>query len=143
MPPINWAAQVKFYGNAEEWRHLWEIMHMHRIVARIPEWEEIHRRKHLAGCNPFPIDALIGPDFLKQVLVDKPILNLSFVQDINGGIRTPHLHLEDKVALLDRESFKAVVGRIASVLAEKRVEEFGDYIDVMAPVGDLANPARA
>jgi hypothetical protein len=53
-----------------------------------------------------------------------------------GGIRTPHMHLQDDVVLLDKERFKTFVGEIARELAMRNVTE--DHVGVMNRIGRLA-----
>ena len=104
-------------------------------VVQIPEWEG-GLRHHLAGCQRLPLEDSIGRARIAEYAKDAPKVDVKFIQDIKGGIRTGHIHLGDQVVLLDRERFKRYVGDVASTLAQRRVGR-EDYIGVMQAVGDL------
>lgn len=131
-----WKAGIKFRGSAEEFNQLAEVLKDLPVEIEIPEWDDIPQ--HLAGCQPLPLDVLLGAAKVKKLTEGLPRMQLKFITDIEGGIRTPHLHLADEVVLLDHARFKTYVGQIAQELAERRAETVKDYIYVMDPVGRLA-----
>jgi hypothetical protein len=131
-----WKATIKFGGSAEEFNHLAEALENLPVEIEISEWVDIPH--HLAGCQPLPLDVLLSEARIKKLTEGLPRMQIKFITDIAGGIRTPHLHLRDEVVLLDRAKFKTFVGQIAQELAERRAETVKDYIDVMDPVGRLA-----
>jgi hypothetical protein len=60
-----------------------------------------------------------------------------WIKDIAGGIRDPHVHLENEIVLLDRDRFKLMVSEVASMLATERVDHMDDFVSVMAPIQEL------
>lgn len=131
-----WKAALKFEGTAEEFNRLVESLEPLQVKVEIPECISIPR--HLAGCQRTPLERLLGEARMKKLIEDMPRTRIKFIQDIKGGIRTPHLHLADEVVLLDQARFKTLVGQIAQELAEIRAETIEDYIEVMDPVGRLS-----
>lgn len=134
---FEWKAEIKFKGSAADFAGLAESIAKLPIKIHIPEWEL--RPGHLAGCMPVPVDVLLGEEFLKKLTEGMPQLQIKYIRDIYGGIRTPHLHLKDNIVLLDRARFKTVVAQVAHELAARRVERIDDYVGVMNKVGQLAD----
>ena len=129
--------QIEFAGTPEEFNVLSDVLAHHGAKVTIPEWVVIDR-PHLAGCSPLPIDNMLDKVFLEKINA-QPRVNLRFNQDIYGGIRTPHVHLADEVAFLEKGMFKSYVGKVAANLAKRRFDQFkGDYIDVMAGINPIA-----
>jgi hypothetical protein len=137
---FEWKAEIKFKGTAAEFNRfvdsLGEASKAGNITISIPEWAL--RPHHLAGCMPVPVDVLLGEDRLEPIIEGMPRMQIRYIRDIHGGIRTAHLHLGDTVVLLDRARFKTLVGQVAHELAARRVEGMEDYVDVMNQVGRLA-----
>lgn len=137
---FEWKAQIKFEGTAAEFNRLvdslGDALKAGRITISVPEWEL--RPRHLAGCMPIPVDVLLGEERLKPIIERMPQVQIKYLRDIRGGIRTAHLHLGEDVVLLDRARFKTVVAEIARELAARRVEAIEDYVGVMNQVGLLA-----
>jgi hypothetical protein len=128
---------IEFSGTPEEFNSLSDVLAQYGAKVTIPEWVVIDR-PHLAGCNPLPIDDILDKVFLEKIKA-QPRVSLRFNQDIRGGIRTPHVHLADEVAFLEKGMFKSYVGKVAANLAKRRFDEFGgDYIDVMAGINPIA-----
>lgn len=139
---FEWKAEIKFKGIAAEFNRfvdsLGDALKAGNITISVPEWE--WRPHHLAGCMPIPVDVLLGEERLKQIIEGMPRMQIKYIRDIRGGIRTAHLHLEDAVVLLDRARFKTMVAQVAHELAARRVEAIEDYVAVMNQVGRLADP---
>ncbi len=132
---MTWKAEVKFTGTVEEFNRFAEMLEKTQVEVAIPEWVKIP--KHLAGCFPFPVDAILSRDQIKKV-TDKQIpTQIKFIRDIRGGIRTPHMHLGDQVIFLDQERFRDMAKNVAERLAVMRVERFDDYLDVMTVINDI------
>lgn len=132
---LTWKAEIKFAGTVEQFNKFAEMLENAKVEVTIPEWSKIPN--HLAGCSPFPIDNILSRDQLKKVIDKQPIVQVKYIRDIRGGIRTPHLHLEDQVVLLDRDRFKDMVKNVAERLAVMRVERMDDYLDVMKVINDM------
>ncbi|GAH36871.1 unnamed protein product [marine sediment metagenome] len=75
---------------------------------------------HTAGCMPLPMIKILGKELLNRYAEKGIPIKLPDV--IPGGILTPHLHIGDKVVLIDRAKFKEIIGKIASELVGKVAE---------------------
>jgi hypothetical protein len=64
-----------------------------------------------------PVAQLLDKELLHKIVYDVP--KVKIIEGIDGGIRNPHLHLEDGVVFLDRVKFKEIVGQVAKELADK------------------------
>jgi hypothetical protein len=132
-----WKAELKFTGTAEQFNQLMESLQDKPIEIDIAEWKD--RLDHTAGCTPFPVDVIIGRDTLRKLADGMPQVKLNYIQGIDGGMRTAHLHLGDVVVLLDRDRFRTYVGQVAQALAAKRVDASTDYIAVMGPINRIGD----
>jgi hypothetical protein len=131
-----WKAEIRFEGTAEMFNQVAETLEKLPVEIEIPEWK--FRPPHLAGCMPLPLERLIDKDRLNKLVEGMPVINIKYIKDIYGGMRTPHLHLGDDVVLFDRARFAQYVSEVASSLGAMRAEALEDYVDVMNPVGHLA-----
>ncbi len=132
---MTWKAEIKFSGTVDQFNKFAEMLENARVEVKIPEWDKIPN--HLAGCSPFPIDNILSRDQLKKIIDKQPTVQIKYIRDIKGGIRTPHLHLKDQVVLLDQDKFTDMVKNVAERLAVMRVERLDDYLDVMKTVNDI------
>jgi hypothetical protein len=135
---FTWKGEIVFKGTVDQFDRLAKILENHPVKVGIPEWAMIDRH-HLAGCNRIAVENLLGRDMLAKIVAGQPRVKINFIKDIRGGIRSPHLHYESDIILLDRERFKMLVGNVASALATARVDRIGDYINVIGPVNALAD----
>ena len=135
---FTWKGEIVFRGSAKEFDQLAEILESQPVEVGIAEWEKLDR-PHLAGCNRIAVENLMDRAKLTKIIADQPRIKIKFIKDIRGGIRSPHLHFEGEIVLLDRERFKMLVGDIASTMATARVDQYQDYINVMGPIGALAD----
>lgn len=131
-----WKAEIRFEGTAQEFNKVAEALEELPVEILIPEWK--FRPPHLAGCMPLPLQRLIPEDHLNKLVEGMPVINIKYVKDIYGGMRTPHLHLGDDIVLLERDRFAQYVGEVASTLGAMRAETLEDYVEVMNPVGRLS-----
>lgn len=136
--PFKWKGELTFNGTAKEFAKLAAILDSHPVQAQIPEWRVI-QRGHLAGCNRIAVDTLLRAKHLEEIVADQPRFKATFIKDIKGGIRSPHLHLGNEIVLLNKERFKLMAGEVASALATSRVEKYSDYISVIGSVNALAD----
>jgi hypothetical protein len=132
---LKWKAEVQFTGTVEQFNQFAEMLEKARVEVTIPEWHGIPH--HLAGCFPFPIDNILTREQLKKIIDKQVTAQIKYIRDIRGGIRTPHLHLDEQIVMLDRERFKDMVKNVAERLAVMRVERLDDYLDVMKVVNDI------
>ena len=131
-----WKAELKFEGTVEEFNQMAASLEKLPVAISIPEWE--NRLDHVDGCFPIAVNVLLGDIVIKELAADMPRVMIKYVDDIRGGIRTPHLHLvNDEIVLLNRAKFKAFVGKVAHVLAERRAETVRDYVTVLDPINRL------
>ena len=131
---FQWQAKITFHGAAEQFNELSVLLEKYRVDVEIPELIEIGGA---AGGMRVPVDMLISPDRLKALIKEMPAIDIRFIRDIRGGIRTPHLHLEDRVILLDKERFVQFAGEAAQRLAEMRASHIEDYAEVMGPISKI------
>lgn len=135
---FTWKGEVVFKGSVDEFNQFAELLDLQPVRVGIAEWAKI-KGPHLAGCNRVPIDKLLERAKLDKIIANQPRIKLRFIKDIRGGIRSPHMHLADEIVLLNRNRFKTLVGEVATVLSETRVDRFDDYINVMGSVNMLAD----
>lgn len=77
--------------------------------------------------QPFPgikgVTKLLSRELLDKIAKDMP--RFKIIKNIDGGIRNPHLHVENEVVLLDKARFKEVVGQVAMELAKDLLKKRG------------------
>jgi hypothetical protein len=131
-----WKAEITFEGTDKEFNQLMECLAAANVDIDIPDWR-CRPPWHVAGCMPIPPDMLLGRAKLNKIIEDMPRVQLKYVRNIWGGLRTAHLHIKDEVVLLDRDRFKTYVLEVAQKLADERVDKADDYIQVMDPINRL------
>ena len=136
--PFTWKGELSFSGTEKDFARLAAILDSYPVRVEIPEWRIIDTG-HLAGCNRISVDTLLEAKRLDEIIAEQPRFKPTFIKDIRGGIRSPHLHLGDEVVLLNRDRFKMMVGSVATALAEARVDKYYDYINVVGRVNELAD----
>lgn len=90
------------------------------------------------GGWPIPIYKILRDEMLAQLT--EGAIHVE-IDGIRGGIRDPHLHLADRIMLLEREQFAKVVGNVAMELAGKFALE-ADYVKIMDTVRNLVPEVR-
>lgn len=63
-----------------------------------------------------PATRLLSSEMLAKIAKDMPRVKL--IKNIYGGIRNPHLHINNEVVLLDSARFKEFVGQVATELGK-------------------------
>lgn len=129
---FKWKAEIVFEGTADQFNELAEGLAKFPVDIRVAEWAG--RPRHFAGCMPLPIEKLLNKERLAGLTADKPQMQLKFIRDIAGGIRTAHVHLGDRVVLLEQESFREFMGQVAQELGERRALIVDDYVEAMSPI---------
>jgi hypothetical protein len=147
---FEWKAEITFKGTAEEFNKmsasLAEMLKLGRVGIDIPGWHP----GRWAGLIQSDID-ILGID-MKALTEGMPRFNIKSLPHIGGGgiaggirippiaggIRSPHLHIENEVVLLDRDRFKTFVGEVARELAERQVDANPDYVGVMSSINTIA-----
>ncbi len=135
---FKWKGELSFEGTAKDFAKLAAVLDSHPVQVAIPEWRLI-KKGHLAGCNRIAVDALLRAKIVKEIITDQPRFKATFIKDIRGGIRSPHIHLGDEIVLLNRDRFKMMAGEVASKLASARADKYSDYISVIGSVNALAD----
>ena len=79
---------------------------------------------------------MLNDRILDKITEGMPRINAKIIQGIAGGIRDPHLHLDDDVVLLDRIRFKEVAGQVAQELAERLADKTG-YTETVGAIRNL------
>jgi hypothetical protein len=122
---LTWKAEVEFQGNPEEFLKLAEALSAARVKIDIGKFK------------PGPGNGYVAPRFLdaSSALAGLNETNSQRIAGlINGGIRTPHLHLGKEIVLVDRTQFKNILGEVARDVFEQRALQKDDYFDVIAPL---------
>lgn len=133
---FTWKAEIQFRGTPDDFNELSAALSKLNIsILPFVEWP----KPPWPGLLPMPIAELLDRGRLEE-LAGRAALraNIQFLRDIRGGIREPHLHLQDEVAFLDHEAFKAFVGEMARALGERRVDLIDDYPGVMVGLNPIA-----
>lgn len=141
---FEWRAEIRFKGTEKEFMKLGEVLKEMPAEVVVPNktTSEISELVTTATSTlrwpwpPYPgeppyMEKILGTDRILQLAKSMPMISIKFPDDIAGGIRTAHLHIGDKVALLDRESFKRVVSEVASAMAMRNVDAGMGYVGVM------------
>lgn len=147
---FEWKAEITFKGTAEEFNKMSAVLagmvEPGRVDIKIPGWDP----DRLCGILPCDID-MQGLD-MKALTEGMPRVSLKSLPHIGGGgiaggirippiaggIRSPHVHVDHEVVLLDRERFKTFVGEVARSLAVKHIDADKDYVGVMNRINTLA-----
>lgn len=132
---ITFRTEIEFKGSAEEFAEMAEVLVKLPVRLRV-EWPP----GHIAGCWPVAIEKLLSRQALNKIAEGMP--KIKIVKGINGGMRDPHLHLGDEIALLSREKFKELVGKaameIAGLLADK-----AEYVQAIGTIRSMVNQCEA
>ncbi len=122
---LTWKAEVEFQGNPEEFLKLTEALSAAGVKIDFGKFK------------PGPGNGYVAPRFLESTKVLGSLNESNSMRIaglINGGIRTPHLHLGKEIVLVDRTQFKNILGEVARDVFEQRALQKDDYLDVIAPL---------
>lgn len=132
---FTWKGEITFNGTTMEFAKFAEAMNDRiEVEVKVPTWWP---PRPFPGYPPWPWWRRIPKETLNKIIKGSPKLQVTWIKDIAGGIRDPHLHLADEIVLLDRERFKLMVSEVASMLATERVDHMDDFVSVMAPIQEL------
>ncbi len=131
---ITFKTEIEFKGSIAEFEKVAAALVELPIRIRV-EWPP----GHTAGCWPIGPEELLSKKVLEKVTEGMP--RIKIIKGIPGGIRDPHLHIENEVALLDRARFKEVVGQVAMELAG-RLAERAEYVETVGAIRNLVPGAR-
>lgn len=68
----------------------------------------------------WPTTRLRSSKLLDKIIKDMPRVKIN---DIDGGMRNPHLHVRNEIVLLDKARFKEFVGQVAAELSKDLLKE--------------------
>jgi hypothetical protein len=124
---FEWKAEIAFKGTADQFAQFRERMEsvadLEYVAIRIPDWWP--KPRPLPGFWPIDPFVYLGRDRLAKLIDNSPIIDFKYIRDIRGGIRTAHLHVGDRIALVDQAAFKEVVSQVAAGLAAQRFDATG------------------
>jgi hypothetical protein len=140
---FEWSAEIKFKGTEKEFMKLAELIEA--MPAEIEDPEKAASEISVSavsgpilrwpwppwpGLPPYP-ERVLGTDRLRQLTKDMSHIKIKIPRDIDGGMRTAHVHIGNEIVLLDRDTFKAVVSEVASAIAMRNVDAGIGYVGVM------------
>jgi hypothetical protein len=140
---LKWKAEVTFEGTPEQFQAFKADMEKHDIKIELGEMRAVARAWekfpfHPAGYIPALVkDFFPKADQLAKLTQGATRMQFVAIKDIQGGIRTPHLHLGNEVVLLDKDRFKTILGEVARNVLEHRIESEEDYFNVIEGVTGL------
>jgi hypothetical protein len=130
---ITFRAEIEFYGTADELAGVVEAIRAMPVKVLVDKFPHPFP---FPGLWPFPIMKVISPDMLSRLTKNRPIFPDKLLGGIDGGIREPHLHFKDKVALLDKASFAKVMGTVADHIVQEIAEDSG-YMETIGVLREL------
>lgn len=125
---IKWKAEVSFKGSEKEFNSFVEAMNMHKLEVKIEKWPW-----------PFPFPGMpvyqsmtkINNEVMAELLDGTPEMKIKYIDDIRGGIRTPHIHMGNKIHLLNREKFAQYMGELGRVMTSSIGDKATDHVVAM------------
>jgi len=141
---FEWSAEIKFKGTEKEFMKLAELIEAMPAEIEVPE-KTASETSILAassrpilrwpwppwpGLPPYP-ERVLGTDRLKLLTKDMSHIRIKIPRDIDGGMRTAHVHMGDEIVLLDRDTFKNIVSEVASAIAMRNIDAGIGYVGVM------------
>jgi hypothetical protein len=131
---ITFRAEIEFYGSPDELASVIEGVRRMPVRVIVDKWPH---PIPFPGLWPFPILKVLSPDVLAKYTKGRPVFPEKILDDIRGGIREPHLHFKDQVALLDRETFSKVMGSVAEQIVQEIAMD-GDYFETIGALRELS-----
>jgi hypothetical protein len=152
---IKFGGKIEFEGSVSEFKTLMAgLQRLSDQGLKIGTWPTPERPAiggiplpelmcHIPWPRPFPgfidIPRYLGKDLLEKLIEGKP--RFKVIKDIDGGIRTAHLHLHDEVVLLEEAGFKEAVQRVAAELAGQ-LAETAEYDETIGAIRHLTPGMR-
>ncbi len=123
---IKFHTEIEFNGSVADFVDFTkQLVNLDNTKIRV-EWDDVHP----TGCSKLASYKFFDKEFTDRHLKDiRPIQ----LQDIYGGIRTPHIHLDDfNVIFLNRDVFKQVVDYSASRISSEISKDINfDHVEFM------------
>ncbi len=129
---LKWKGEVTFEGTIEQFQAFKAAIEKQPIRISISELDSaVLSHFHYAGYIPA---IRLRAVELEKLTEGAPRLRFTTIEGIAGGIRSPHLHLGDEVALIDKDRFKTVLAEVARSMVEQRIDSEEDYVNMIKPV---------
>lgn len=130
---ITFRAEIEFYGTADELAGVVETIRAMPVKILV---DKFPHPVPFPGLWPFPIMRVLSPEMLARITKNRPMILDKILDGINGGIREPHLHFKDKLAILDKASFAKVMGSVADHIVQEIAVENG-YMETIGVLREL------
>ena len=134
---ITFRAEVEFCGTPDDLGNVIAALRKLPLEIFIEKWPRPPWPPGPIGLAPFPMMNKLAPEFVNKITKNASTIPVKLMEGINGGIRDPHLHLKDKIALLDRETFAQVIGNVAEQMA-REIALGGDYARGIGVIRELS-----
>ncbi len=131
---LTWKGEVTFEGTIEEFSNFKAVIEKHATSISISGSDgRVLPNYHKAGFIPI-IRKFLSEQQIAQLTEGAARMQFKAIEGIAGGIRSPHIHLEDEVVLVDKERFKTILGEVASSITQERVDSEVDYYQMVKSV---------
>ncbi len=127
---LKWKGEVTFEGTPEQFNSFITALASHSVAVSISEIAG-HLGVNAGYMRPIEIGAVIPKGMMDKAIKESVHVQLS---GINGGIRSPHLHVGQEALLVSKEQFKTLLGDVARQVAENRVEAESDFYNMIKPL---------
>ncbi|MCF6291749.1 MAG: hypothetical protein L3J03_12235 [Desulfobacterales bacterium] len=136
---ITFRAEIEFQGSADD------LAKMLKTIDKLPVRviiDKIPLPFPFPGGWPIPPVKILPRDILPKIVKANPVLSRDIPGRIDGGIRDPHLHVDDQLVMLGREEFGQVVGMAAESIA-RELAAGADYQQTVGALRELNRVATA
>lgn len=142
---LKWKGEVTFEGTMEEFASFVQALDKQPVTITVGELGSMQKadgklvlhKFPIAGYMRFELSAALTRAKLEKLTEGAPRMQFMRIKDIAGGIRTPHLHLDDQLVLVDRERFKTILGDMARDVFQQRAMAGEDFYDMVKPLSDM------
>ena len=125
---IKWKAEVSFKGSEKEFNRFVGAMNEHKVEVKIEKWPW-----------PFPSPGLpvyksmvkFSDKVMGELLDGTTEMKIKYIDDIRGGIRTPHVHVGENIHLLNKEKFSQYMGELGRVMTSSIGDKAADHVVAM------------
>lgn len=134
---LKWKAEVTFEGTMEQFYKVKEAIEKLPVVITIPGGEPEPRPITELGKPRFG-NGYASPWFLAKFGKEKWFEELQKISSTSVknvcAIRTPHLHIGDEIALVDKERFESILQAISREIVDERVDLEDDALNMFKSV---------
>lgn len=119
---VTFRAEIEFQGTADDLAKV--VNGLNKLPVRLVV-DKFPLPFPYPGGWPVPLFRFLPKDLVTKITKESSSFPSAILNGINGGIRDPHLHIKDQVALIGREEFSQVVGIAADNIAQELAAESG------------------